>query len=247
MSIVFVRHGEKENGPDPVLTGAGFLQAIKSGQNGLNMIKPDDLTEFDCPVSPYKRTLETAILAMAQIEFDPQNPLILKLEPRISETNENSQCWGSDKDDLLAWMDEEFEARMLGAIDFAVEAGEIKQQDAERVKQRVLSLIARLDKKDFLKIDRQDWWPGGKDSVETPSDAFMRVSDLRCETNKPFIAFTHSTTISAVINGLKGSFTQSAANLNRGLAPSDVPYAGVYKLDELGEGYHQMLVFDPAA
>lgn len=235
---ILMRHGNKERGQgsDPVLTPKGQIQAIVSGQKGLP-INTRNLRGYEFRVSPSKRTIETAILSVSQKTFN--DAPVLVLDPGVFEVNEGPHCWGSEKTNLLDWLNGDLETRMHQAIDNAVANRVIRGSDPEDIKKRTTMLIQKMDQTAIVNAIREDWWPGGKNATETSYQAISRYQKVKANASPvALVAITHSTLIGDIMR-LHPRFAFSAEpklRHNTSFKRADVAEAGVFVLEDVRGG-----------
>ncbi len=248
---LFIRHGNKEpnnpgQGPkiDPELTQKGGLQAIATGRHAAQNYGNLDWENAHIIVSPYKRTIQTAILALAQKDWSVNGAPTLILDPLIGETITDENCVGSKRDVLLEWLIPE---KLYENLSNYVERMEYSDEERGRILKNVESLIASLDISAIEGPLNQEWWPKNKDgSYESAADAEARMD----KTNEkyclgPRILFTHSTFIADVMNKIRPSAAFSAqetepeiaAGLNQQftgaaqwVASKHIPEAGLFEV-----------------
>ncbi len=219
MDAILIRHGEKQTAPagqdsliDPVLTDTGARQAIEAGIV-LRQREHEDLGDHpmldyvgDVCASPYKRTIQTAIFALAQIQDrggDVTATLIL--EPLLSESfTEGQRCEGSTKTALIQWIyDEGPNGLTQTVIDgFHANMDLFPNQAAyEEALERALSIIHHID---LSRMRYEQWWP---QQTETQDDVALRVKQLNhhdsgwipAEREGRRLYFTHSTLIADLL------------------------------------------------
>lgn len=238
---IFIRHGDKEEVRiDPVLSLLGCFQAIISGQNLARFYLPPLLKnpQTKIVVSPFKRTIETAILAIAQSHSEEIPDLIL--DPVISETVQNENCIGSEKDVLLGWINEALQDRLTRIVNDAVLEGYIDQTDQIRVSSNIEKIYRNLDKSSIVNYPDQEWWPlGPNGDWEDVEDAQRRYKKFKGLHTGPSILFTHSTFTADVLNDLRPVLNFGQSALTRDIPQNDnewirdrIAHAGIYELTE---------------
>lgn len=119
MDAILIRHGQKHAAApgqdsliDPELTCDGARQAIEAGimlsQREYEDLGAEPMLDHvgDVCASPYKRTIQTAIFALSQIQDRAGDVTVsLILEPLLAESFiEGERCEGSSKQELIRWI-----------------------------------------------------------------------------------------------------------------------------------------------
>lgn len=200
LSGIFMRHAQKQRGIDPGLTNKGFLQAISSGRNmakaANNPVNPATPIVF----SPYKRTIQTGILALAMQDFDPDHPPEIHLDPRLSEFYKDPSCRGTMRSELLEWIADP--AWLDYALEHAVTKNKLTKKEAQALKDKALALIENMVT-DRLK--EENWWPvginGGRETeYDVRNRALCALNEHTGDDGQPPFFMTHSTLMMCVSN-----------------------------------------------
>lgn len=229
-NVLLIRHGEKTADlVDPELTPLGALQALQSGEK-LGAKWSAQSENIEIKVSPYRRTLETAILSMARASLGAgQIPTII-LEPDLSERYNNEDCRGMDSPLLLQWLKgpgpEGLSARIAEFIDN--NAAQLGCADPQALKDRAADIIKQLDTQ-RISLDKPKWWPyteeghtpleplpnakPGDEHREAKSHLIERVSRVvrSRSPGKTLLCFTHSTAMgNYMAHIMRDQFTKAA-------------------------------------
>ena len=241
-STVMVRHGNKEplkGKIDPDLTQLGKLQSIKTGLQNLQSYKPEFWQNHVAVVSPFKRTVQTALLSLAQVDWNEgQVPQII-LDPNAAETIADNTCICSTRDELLQWYDHGLMHSLHEGVEEAVLEGLIKPENADQVYDRLNKLVDAMDISAIQNSPVQEVWPTNGsliDGYETPQDAQMRLDELKSQHGDKLILFTHSTFIAAVMHKKLATEFDGAAcdeNIDAPVAQMQrqIAECGVYRLE----------------
>lgn len=229
-----MRHGEKTANHhnkirDCGLTAEGIIQSIQSGR------KLDDLHEGSFSenagatvVSPYKRTIQTAILSLSQTNFSQSAPPTIFLEPLIGERYkvENGQhdpyIMGTNTDALMEYI---FNGNLETYIHKALEeSGQFSSQSALIEAKQKASTLIRAISTENMPQSTQNWWPTGSNVEETIQEARARLQIANTKSygeysdDKPRFYVTHAAVVYAPLSNFF---------LNR----KSVPFAGMHRAE----------------
>ncbi|MGB0719396.1 MAG: histidine phosphatase family protein [Bdellovibrionales bacterium] len=253
----FIRHGEKDPNTkiDPPLTLRGCLQAMRTGQFLAAPTRDKMLRGAEIIVSPYKRTLQTAVLALAQKDWGDNVPQII-LDPLISETISNPNCVGSKKDELVQWLKEDgfgqdgLKASLYKAVNDAIAANVISFEESQKILTRIDVLLANMDSSEIENCLKQDWWPKGtlEGGYESEADAQNRHTILKKKyPDQNFVLFTHSTFIADTFRKMRPIKTfdqgcESTIGVPKGRLSEDwhmsqIDEAGLYEIEASSDNY----------
>lgn len=212
LKVIFMRHAEKAASSqarkrDPGLTDKGVVQAINSGR----YLESESPTPFNetigaIVISPYKRTIQTAVLAFSQTDFDDSNVPILFLEPLLGERYKKGDDGGdinirsgTETDKLLEYIrNGELEKMIMEALE---NSGQFDTPEALALAQeKARKIIKAIDSSNMGRT--QNWWPAGHLAEEPLDDIRARVQTVnnkkygdRESDDKPRFYVTHSSTI----------------------------------------------------
>lgn len=221
LSGIFMRHARRKPSAeerDPRLIEAGYLQAISTGQQ---FAKEKNFFR-DRPIifSPYRRTIQSGVLMLAQQDFDPTNPPEVLLDPRFSEWYEGAKSKGLELDEWQAWLQNP--EWIEDALDHAVKNNLISEAEKDLVKARALAILGNLNKD---RMENKEWWPAAEDDngAESIEDVRARVYDglqEHCESadKTPFIV-SHSFVIGHLEPEDRGTVPEAEARWIIGITP----------------------------
>lgn len=257
---LFIRHGAKQSGSDPMLSFPGWKQAMYTGRYIASAYNEDFWKSAKLVASPYKRTIQTAVMALAQLEFeDGEVPKII-LDPRIGETIKSESCYGSTKSEIIEWLkdgvlDEELHRMLV----MQVFRGKMTDEQMHKILVRAQKIINNMNT-EKLENAPENWshrTGTGEGDWETAADVLVRKEEADVEYQEAAIYFTHSTFIADVLNCLKPSTIFNVLRKFRDLAAQfmkssdwdpdkNVPFAAVFEMKN--EDRHSVVtnMFDPA-